>query len=167
MEMDQKTKIMLAWELHEQDISNSQIAKRLEVNRETVNRWISAIRGQDQGLLGYLERFRATQKQPRPSRQIPLSTNFNKAVGLAPSGTKGKQLNSSTVELLRSERLRQSRVCNRLFSGERTQDYSFDADHLCDSESEVRSPAKGRKKTARGPIPEAVAPREVVLFTPA
>ena len=26
---------------------------------------------------------------------------------------------------------------------------------------------KGRKKTARGPIPEAVASREVVLFTPA
>ena len=84
MDMDQKTKIMLAWELHEQDIlawelheqdiSNSQIAKRLEVNRETVNRWISAIRGQDQGLLGYLEGFRTGEKQPRPSRQIPLST---------------------------------------------------------------------------------------------
>ena len=38
MDMEQRTKITLAWELHEYGLSNSQIARRLEINRETINR---------------------------------------------------------------------------------------------------------------------------------
>ena len=34
MDMEQRTKITLAWELHEQGLSNSQIARRLEISRK-------------------------------------------------------------------------------------------------------------------------------------
>jgi transposase-like protein len=57
MDMEQRTKITLAWELHEQGLSNSQIARRLEINRETINRWIAAIG--EQGLLPFLEQCAA------------------------------------------------------------------------------------------------------------
>ena len=41
--MDQKTKMVLDWDLHEQSVSNSQIARRLEANRDTINGWICDI----------------------------------------------------------------------------------------------------------------------------
>ena len=64
MDMEQRTKIMLAWELHEQGLSNSQITRRLEINRETTNRWIAAIG--EQGLIPFLEQYRCHARQPRP-----------------------------------------------------------------------------------------------------
>ena len=69
--MEQTTKITLAWELHEQDLSNSQIARQLEVNRETVNRWIAGV--SQAGLLPFLEARHQGQRTPRPSRQVPVS----------------------------------------------------------------------------------------------
>ena len=71
MDMEQRTKITLAWELHEQGLSNSQITRRLEINRETTNRWIAAIG--EQGLLPFLEQYRSHARQPRPVRQVPLT----------------------------------------------------------------------------------------------
>jgi transposase len=70
MDMDQKTKIVLAWELHEQGISNSQIAQRLEANRDTINGWIRDIT--DQGLFPFLENRHQGKRRPRPSRQVSL-----------------------------------------------------------------------------------------------
>lgn len=145
MDMEQKTKILLAWELHEQDISNSQIAKRLEVNRETVNRWIGAIQGQEGDVLGYLEGFRTAERQPRPSRQIPLSTK----------------------QLVWQIREREENCCGQKIV------YFLEKEHgihlstptiyaILKQKFVLRQ--KGRKKTARGPVPEAFAPREVVLF---
>ncbi len=64
MDMEQRTTITLAWELHEQGLSNSQIARRLEINRKTINRWIAAIG--EQGLLPFLEQYRSHARQPRP-----------------------------------------------------------------------------------------------------
>jgi len=71
MDMEQKTRIILAWELHEQGMSNTQIALRLQVNRETVNRWVAAI--QEQGLLPFLNARCQGQSNPRPARQVPVS----------------------------------------------------------------------------------------------
>jgi transposase len=70
--MDTRTKITLACELHEQGTSNSQIAKRLEVHRETVGLWLKGVC--EQGLLAFLDAYRQANKQPRPARQVPLST---------------------------------------------------------------------------------------------
>lgn len=143
MDMEQKTKIVLAWELHEQGISNTQIAKRLEVNRETVNRWISAMREQQTGLLGYLEGFRTAEKQPRPSRQIPLSTK----------------------QLVWQIREREEGCCGQKIAYFLKKEHSI---HLSTPtiyailKQKFVLRQKGRKKTARGPVPEACAPREVV-----
>lgn len=71
MDMDQKTKIVLAWELHEQGISNSQIARRLEANRDTINGWIRDIIGL--GLLPFLESRHQSKRRPRPVRQVSLA----------------------------------------------------------------------------------------------
>ena len=71
MDTEQKTKITLAWGLHEQGISNSQIAKQLGVNRETVNRWIRGVT--EHGLLPFLEARYQGQSKPRPSQRVPVS----------------------------------------------------------------------------------------------
>lgn len=68
--MEQTTKITLAWQLHQNGTSNSQIARDLSLNRETVNRWIAAIK--ERGLLPFLETYRTGPRKSRPSRQIPV-----------------------------------------------------------------------------------------------
>ena len=44
MEMRQETKISLAWELMEQGVPKSHIAKHLDLSRRTVIRWSKAFR---------------------------------------------------------------------------------------------------------------------------
>ena len=70
--MNSRTKITLAWQLHEQGMNNSQIAKHLEVHRETVGLWLRGVG--EQGLLPFLDTYRQANKQSRPARQVPLST---------------------------------------------------------------------------------------------
>lgn len=43
MVMKQLTKISIAWELFEQQVPKSHIAKKLEVNQETVHLWLKGI----------------------------------------------------------------------------------------------------------------------------
>ena len=73
--MDSRTKITLAGQLHQQGTSNSQIAKHLEVHRETVGLWLKGVR--EQGLVPFLDAYRQANKQPRPTGQVPLSTKFD------------------------------------------------------------------------------------------
>ena len=42
-EVNQLTKITLAWELFESGVSKSHIAKQLKLNRETVHIWVKGI----------------------------------------------------------------------------------------------------------------------------
>jgi transposase len=139
--MEQRTKITLAWELHEQGVSNSQIARRLEVNRETVNRWVAAVR--ERGLLPYLDGFRAAERAPRPSRQVPLTT---------------KQL----VWRLRE---REEGCCGQKIAYFLEKEHgirlSVPAIYAVLREKYTLRP-KGRKKTSRGPVPAAQGPRQVV-----
>lgn len=141
MDMEQKTKIVLAWELHEQGISNSQIARRLQVNRETVNRWISAIVAQ--GLLPFLEQYRCHTRKPRPVRQVPL-------------------LVKQKVWLLRE---REGNACGQKLAYflEREFGMTVSVPKIYEilSEKYVLK-QKGRKKQRRGCVPEAHAPRQVV-----
>ena len=68
MDMNNLTLITLAFELHEQGISKSEIARRLGKHRETIILWIRGI--ETYGLLGYLELYQQAKKGPRPGRQI-------------------------------------------------------------------------------------------------
>lgn len=67
-EVNQLTKITIAWELFEQDIPKSHIAKQLEVTRETVHLWIKGI--EEYGLLEFLDKYFKAKKGQRIKRQI-------------------------------------------------------------------------------------------------
>ena len=68
MDMNQISKITLAWELSNLGLPNIQIAKTISVHRETVGIWISEI--QSYGLHKYLDKYINAKKQPRPNRQV-------------------------------------------------------------------------------------------------
>jgi len=67
-EVNQLTKITIAWELFEQEVPKSHIAKQLKVNRETVSLWIKGI--QEYGLLEFLDKYFNAKKGVRVKRQI-------------------------------------------------------------------------------------------------
>ena len=68
MDMQNITKITLAWELHEQGVMQKDIAAQVAVNRDTLRLWFQEI-GQD-GLLPFLDRYTKAKKGPRVGRQI-------------------------------------------------------------------------------------------------
>jgi len=141
MGMEQRTKIVLSWELHEQGVSNSQIAKRLEVNRETVNRWISGV--SQHGLLAFVENYRATPRKPRPSRQVPIFVK-------------------QKVWHLRE---REQDCCGQKIAYFLEKDYNLVLSvskiyKVLAEKYIIRS--KWKKNKLRGPVPEAVQAREVV-----
>jgi len=68
MEMRQMTKIILAYELLEQEISKTRIAEKLQVSRRTVIRWAQAIE-QHGDLETYLEYYQQAKKGSRRKRK--------------------------------------------------------------------------------------------------
>jgi transposase len=139
--MDSRTKITLTWELHEQGVSNTQIAKRLEVHRETVGLWLKGVR--EQGLVPFLDTYRQAHKQPRPARQVPLSTK----------------------RLVWQLREREHDCCGQKIA------YFLEKEHgIALSVPKIYEilaekyviGSKGKKNQQRGPVPEASAPRQVV-----
>lgn len=70
--METTTLITLAWELHTQGLTKSCIAQRLGKDRGTIRLWLEAVT--EHGLLPFLEQHQKAKKQPRPARQVRLST---------------------------------------------------------------------------------------------
>jgi len=68
MDMQHITKITLAWELYEEGIAKQHIAKRLEVNRDTIRLWLKGI--SEYGLMVFLEKYTTAKKGERKRRQI-------------------------------------------------------------------------------------------------
>lgn len=66
--MKKQTEMVLAWELHQQGLSQSAIARRLDRNRETIRLWLRGI--EEQGLKAFLHHSEAVYKVPRPARQV-------------------------------------------------------------------------------------------------
>ena len=68
MDMQNSTLITLCWELHEQGMSKTRIARRLGKHRETVHIWIKNI--ERNGLLVFLDRYEQAKKGERKRRQV-------------------------------------------------------------------------------------------------
>jgi transposase len=139
--MDSRTKITLAWQLHEQGVSNSQIAKHLEVHRETVGLWLRDVR--DQGLLPFLDAYRQANKQSRLTRQVPVSTK----------------------RLVWQLREREHGCCGQKIAYFLRQEHDITLSvpkiyEILAEKYVIRS--KWRKNQHRGPTPQAGAPRQVV-----
>jgi transposase len=68
MDMQNITKITLAWELHQAGILKQDIAARLEVNRDTIRLWMKGI--EEIGLLPFLDQYIHAKKGERKKRQV-------------------------------------------------------------------------------------------------
>lgn len=68
MDMEKATEIVLAWELYEQGLSKSAIARRLGRHRETIITWLKGVEAQ--GLKPFLDAAQEACKGPRPARQV-------------------------------------------------------------------------------------------------
>lgn len=68
MDMQNITKITLAWELHEQGVMQKDIAAQLNINRDTLRLWFQGVA--QYGLLPFLHRYTKAKKGPRAGRQI-------------------------------------------------------------------------------------------------
>ena len=141
MDMSNLTLITLAWELYQQGVPKSRIAKRLGKNRETIHVWLKGIEAE--GLLPFLERYQQAKKGPRTGRQVdPLVKRW-------------------VWEL----REREAQCCGQKIT------YFLEREHgvhlsvpkvyeVLRERYVVRS--KWKKNHLRGPVPRATAPRHVV-----
>lgn len=68
MDMHNITKITLAWELHEQGVTQKNIAAQLHIHRDTLRVWFGGI--MQYGLLPFLDQYLNAKKGPRKGRQI-------------------------------------------------------------------------------------------------
>lgn len=143
MDMQQLTKITLAWELYEQGMSKSHIAERLGMHRETVHLWITGIAQQEEGLLGFLNDYVRAKKGQRKKRK---------------------------VDGLLKTRIYNLRENNRDCCGQKIQKYLYDdfgvklslrgIYKVLGEKYQLRS--KWKKNQKRGPVPKADKPREVI-----
>lgn len=142
MDMDAKTKITLAWELHQNGISRRQIARDLELNHETVGNYIRGIN--EQGLLPFLESYRTAPRKPRPSRQVPVSVK--QKIWFLRDREEGCCGQKIAYFLEKEEGIRLS--IPKIYE-------------ILDEKYTLGGNRK-RKRQKRGPVPNATAPREVV-----
>lgn len=142
MLMEKTTKITLAWELYLEGRPKLWIARRLGLNRETVHLWVRAIESSPEGLLGFLEDYLSAKKGPR-RRKVD---GFLKA---------------------RIYRLREE---NRGCCGQKIQEFLRQEGGLHLSLRTIYKilgeryalRSHWKKNQARGPVPQAEGPRQVV-----
>ena len=143
MEVDQITKISLAWELFENRVPKSHIADKLEVHRETVHLWICGITSHPQGLMGFLEDYKEAKKGERAKRKVD---------GLL----------KTRIWKLREEN---RDCCGQKIAKYLLEEYGIKLGikaiyKILGEKYKLRS--KWKKNQVRGPVPKAVKPREVI-----
>jgi transposase InsO family protein len=143
MEVQQTTKIILAWELFEQHVPKAHIAKQLEVNRDTIYEWFARIGNHPKGLSGFLQDYELSKKGTRAKRKID---------GLL----------KARIYRLREE--------NRQCCGQKIQEYLFDEFGTYLSVPSIygilaekyKLRSKWKKNQKRGTPIKATKPREVI-----
>lgn len=141
MDMQNITKITLAWELHTAGVMQKDIAAQLAVNRDTLRVWFVGVEGY--GLLPFLDRYIRAKKGPRIGRQVdPMLKRYVWEI-----------------------REREMDCC-----GEKIQYYLKRDRHIHLAASTIYQilaekyvlRSKWKKNQKRGVVPEAFTPREVV-----
>lgn len=141
MDMQNITKITLAWELYEAGVLKKDIASRLEVNRDTIRLWLKGAR--EYGILVFLDRYQNAKKGPREKRQVdPI-------------------LKRRVWEI----REREMDCCGQKIAYFLKKEYNTSIStpkiyEILKEKYTIRS--KWKKNQKRGPIPEASKPREVI-----
>lgn len=139
--MENTTLITLCWELHEQGLPKIHIARRLNKHRETIRYWIRGV--QQLGLLTFLDQYQHAKKGERTKRQVdPI-----------------------IKRLVWKIREREFDCCGQKIQYFLEHEYHI---HVCvpkiyeilAEKYVIRS--KWKKNKARGPVPQASMPREVV-----
>jgi len=141
--MNQITKISLAWELFEQQVPKTHIAQKLDIHRETVGLWIKGIQNQPAGFAGFIDDYLQAKKGERAKRKL---------------------------DGLLIERVCRLREENRDCCGQKIRRYleiEFGIDLSVTTIYKILSQryvlrSKWKKNQARGPMPKASQPREVI-----
>lgn len=141
MDMQNITKIALAWELAGSGMQKKEIASQLKVNRDTIRLWLKGV--EEHGLLAFLDLYQKAKKGSRPQRQIdPILKRWVWGI-----------------------REREMDCCGQKVAYwlEKEHGVSVSVPKIYEIIKEkyvVKS--KWKKNQLRGPIPVATAPREVV-----
>lgn len=141
MDMQNITKITLAWELYEAGILKKDIASRLEVNRDTIRLWLKGVK--KHGFLVFLDNYQNAKKGQREKRQVdPI-------------------LKRRVWEI----REREMDCCGQKIAYFLKKEYNTSISvpkiyEILKEKYIIRS--KWKKNQERGPIPEAIKPREVI-----
>lgn len=140
-EVNKLTKITLAWELFEQGIPKSHIAKQLLVNRETIHLWIKGIK--EMGLLGFLDKYLNAKKGQRAKRQIdPILKRRVWNIREREMDCCGQK-----IKYFLEKEYGQSPAVSKIYE-------------ILAEKYQLKS--RWKKNTARGPVPKAQGPREVI-----
>lgn len=141
MDVLNQTKITLAWELFREGIPKSHIALRLQVSRETIHEWIKGI--ERDGLMEFLDVYSKAKKGPRFKRQIDAV--LKRRVW----NIRDREMDccGQKIKYFLEKEYGSSPAVPKIYEilGERFK---------------LRS--KWKKNQARGPIPKAAGPREVI-----
>lgn len=142
MRMENITKISLAWELHQEGIPQTHIAKRVGVHRITVYRWLKGVKRVGDLEL-FLDTYLSAKKGERKKRKID-------------------PLLKTTVWKLREEH---HQCCGQKIQYFLKKDYGVDLSvtkiyEILEERYTLRS--KWKKNQKRGAVPKAHSPREVV-----
>lgn len=141
MEVNQITKITIAWEMFEAGVPKSHITHRLNLNRETIHIWIKGIK--ESGLTNFIESHLNFKKGEREKRKIDA------------------QIKNWIWDLRETERdccgqkIRQFLIDRHKISLSPTTIYK-----VLSEKYKLRS--KLKKNQPRGTVPKATKPREVI-----
>lgn len=140
-EVNQLTKITIAWELFESGIPKSHIASKLGLNRETVHLWIKGIL--ELGLLEFLDQYTNSKKGERVKRQIdPILKRRVWEVRERELDCCGQK-----IKYFLEKEYGASPAVSKIYE-------------ILAEKYQLKS--KWKKNQLRGPVPEAFQPREVI-----
>lgn len=141
MNVKQLTKIVLAWELYEQGVKKTHIAKQLGVHRETAHEWIVGV--QKQGLREFVEAYTNAKKGERIGRQTDAILKRR----VWAIREREKQCCGQKIKYFMDQEYGSSPAVSKIYE-------------ILGEKYKLRS--RWKKNGKRGDAPEAFAPREVV-----